>query len=68
MFLAAQLGLDLLAAPVRQLTGLLAGPLGELLPLLLRLFRCLLATAPARSLSAASGSLHGFLLFGSLWV
>jgi len=66
VFLAAQLGLDLLATPVRQPTGLLAGLLGELLPLLLRLFRCLLATAPARSLSAASGSLHGFLLLGSL--
>src|SRR3712207_8853968 len=56
----SQLGLDLLAAPVRQPTDLLAGLLGELLPLLLRLSRCLLATAPTCSLSAASGSLHGF--------
>ena len=36
VLLVRQLGLDLLAAPVRQLSGLLTGLLGELLCLLLR--------------------------------
>jgi hypothetical protein len=39
VLLVRQLGLDLLAAPVRQLSGLLTGLLGELLCLLLRLLR-----------------------------
>jgi hypothetical protein len=58
------LGLDLLAAPVRQPTGLLTGPLGELLPLPLRLLGCWLVaptTAPGPPGCAAEVLVHGFL-------
>jgi len=69
VLLVAHLGLELLAAPARQLTGLLAGLLGEPLALLLGLLGFWpLATAPANSWSAAGGALHGFLLLGSLWI
>jgi hypothetical protein len=64
VLLGLELGLDLLAAPVRKLTRLLAGLLGELLPLLLGLLRNLtsLTAAPGLPGRADWVLLHGSLL------
>jgi hypothetical protein len=64
VLLGLELGLDLLAAPVRKLTRLLAGLLGELLPLLLGLLRNLTSLTAAPGLPGRTDwvLLHCFLL------